>query len=283
MNYILKYYYNLENIEAFSMKNKTIFITTSGEQYALQEFNNIEQLNSIIGLLKEMNIENEFNVIVKTNFNENYFEKNNKKYVLIKLSEEKQQRLIHNPIKCNTALYDNIKRNNWYVLWSIKNRKIKELVLSVVKEDMVNEMFDYFMGLAENAILYIKKVSFNEKNLALFISHNRIENNIINSPLNIIIDRRERDYAEMIKYLYFNLDDNDMQLKEVIDSALKENLSLEIIYARVLYPTYYFDYIDENIEIDQIYFKRLLNYESFLKKIYDIISEKKRIKKIDWL
>ena len=87
----------------------------------------------------------------------------------------------------------------------------------------------------------------------------------------------------MIKYLYFNLDDNDIQLKEVIDSALKENLSLEIIYARVLYPTYYFDYIDENIEIDQIYFKRLLKYESFLKKIYDIISEKKRIKKIDWL
>ena len=160
MNYILKYYYNLENIDAFSMKNKTVFITISGEQYALQEFNNIEQLNSIIGLLKDMNIENEFNVIVKTNFNENYFEKNNKKYVLIKLSEEKQQRLIHNPIKCNTALYDNIKRNNWYVLWSIKNRKIKELALSVVKEDIVNEMFDYFMGLAENAILYIKKVTF---------------------------------------------------------------------------------------------------------------------------
>lgn len=282
MNYNLKYYYNLDDIQVVRKRN-VYYIKTSQDVYYLQEFHNIEKVKSIVNLLNEMILTSNFDQIIKTNFNTIYFETNQKKYILIKAKKVKRQSLMNLPIKLTSNKYDNIKRNNWYMLWLLKNKKMKETVTNKYTDNIINEMFDFFIGLAENALLYLKENSANKNNVQLFISHERVNSDVMNNPLNIVIDRRERDIAEMIKYLYFQLDNYDIEIKKIIQQSLRENLSLEIIFARVIYPTYYFDFIDGLEVINKYDLKKILNYDLFLKKVYEIICANKKIKKIDWL
>ena len=59
--------------------------------------------------------------------------------------------------------------------------------------------------------------------------------------------------------------------------------------ARLLYPSYYFDMYDEIIQdklsedkID-VYIKKNLNYETFLKQVYGYLKNRHNIPEIEWL
>ena len=49
MNYNLKYYYNLDDIQVVRKRN-VYYIKTSQDVYYLQEFHNIEKIKSIVGI-----------------------------------------------------------------------------------------------------------------------------------------------------------------------------------------------------------------------------------------
>lgn len=284
MNYILKYYYDIEK-EATYNKNGNIYIRSKMQDYIIKEIEDEYYIECISELIERNNIKSKFYEIVKTKYNKNYVENQNKKYVLLKVMNNYSQNILADKIevRIDNNKYKYINRNNWYFLWSNKNDNIQNIIKKI--KIPMNEIFDYFIGMAENAILYYNLSNLDEKK-DLYISKKRIDIENNNNPLNIIIDRRERDVAEIIKYQYFNCENYESKLNIFVELSTKENLSLELIFSRILYPTIYFDILEsDNKQLlkQKKLLNKLLNYEKFLKQIYKKLSEHKMIKKIDWL
>lgn len=284
MNYILKYYYDIEKESIFN-KNGNIYIIAKEYNYIIKEIEDSYYIDCVSDLIEKNNIKSEFYEIVKTKYNSNYAESRDKKYILLKVMNNQKQNILTKRIEVRTEAdkYKYINRSNWYFLWSNKNDNIKNITKKT--ENPIDEIFDYFIGMAENAVLYYN-LSNSDENKTLCISQKRIDLENKNNPLNIVIDRRERDIAEIIKYLYFNSDNYESQQNILIELSIKEKLSFEMIFARILYPTNYFDSIESNnnqLNINENMLNKLLNYEKFLIEIYIKLSNNKTIKKIDWL
>lgn len=284
MNYILKYYYDIEKESIFN-KNGNIYIIAKEYNYIIKEIEDSYYIDCVSDLIEKNNIKSEFYEIVKTKYNSNYAESRDKKYILLKVMNNQKQNILTKRIEVRTEAdkYKYINRSNWYFLWSNKNDNIKNITKKT--ENPIDEIFDYFIGMAENAVLYYN-LSNSDENKTLCISQKRIDLENKNNPLNIVIDRRERDIAEIIKYLYFNSDNYESQQNILIELSIKEKLSFEMIFSRILYPTNYFDSIESNnnqLNINENMLNKLLNYEKFLIEIYIKLSNNKTIKKIDWL
>jgi hypothetical protein len=286
MNYILKYYYDIEKEDVY-YKNGTIYIRNNSDCYIMKEINDSYYVDNISKLLEESNVKSEFSEIVKAKNNKNYVETGRKKYVLIKITNKYKPKewLKKLPISVELSKYKYINRSNWYFLWSTKNDFEQIVNKKRKKESTIDELHEYFIGIAENAILYYSLSSSN-KNNGLCIAQKRIDEKDKNNPLNLVIDRRERDIAEMIKYVYFNNENYETKLNLLMEISIKEKLSFEMIFSRVLYPTKYFDIIEKNNKEYQENntLSKLLKYENFLIEVQNKIkSINKTIKKIDWL
>ena len=155
-------------------------------------------------------------------------------------------------------------RNNYIDLWKTKIDFYEKKIIDIRnKNKLIDNTFDFFVGLGENAIVYLTNNNVRISHLVL--SHRRIDEKRNSfdfyNPLNYILDNRARDIADFIKSIFFY----ESISKEVIFNFLNYiNFNREeyiLFIARMLYPTYYFDMID----------KIIINNESevILKKIID--------------
>ena len=127
------------------------------------------------------------------------------------------------------------------------------------------------------------------------VSHRRIyypniKLNYLN-PLSFVFDLEVRDMAEYLKAIFFS--DDNMEALDELTSFLKTThysiYSYQMLYARLLYPTYYFDIYDEimnNNASEESLVKIVMkadDYEYFLKEAYLEISKYAPIEKIAWL
>lgn len=285
MNIFLKYNYGFKK-PIICKDNENYLIKENGKYYKLLKIQNQTILKQIMYLEKNSIFEN--GLIVRSNSgnittiyknNEYLLQRYNKDIVITKkeIFEKK-----------NIDLNNNINRNytnNWYKLWTEKTDYFQKLKSSNQNDDL----YAYYMGMSENAISMLNN---NEKkdNNNNFICHRRINNKDYDLVSNIVIDCKEREIAEYIKYLFFDLDKEIMseELQEVIEEIIRENLSYELIYARLLFPTYYFDICEQkdeeksDKEIKKLKSK-IEKYEMYLKLIYNSIKKNKEVKKIDWL
>ena len=102
------------------------------------------------------------------------------------------------------------------------------------------------------------------------------------SPDNIIVDYKVRDIAEYIKKHFF---DNKLDINLLYKFLNSNNFMVDdyiILYARLLFPTYFFDCIENNNNID-IYISKINQYEKFLNQIYWVLNINRNIPKIDWI
>ncbi|UKI27777.1 MAG: hypothetical protein L6V91_04250 [Bacilli bacterium] len=103
--------------------------------------------------------------------------------------------------------------------------------------------------MAENAISYLvntKKEVKKENSDNMVLAHNNLNHSLFD-PLNIIFDHKARDLAEYIKLSFFN--NNKDIFKELDEYFFYNRYSLygiRVLYARVLYPSYYFKLYDKN-------------------------------------
>ena len=239
------------------------------------------------------------------NRNNSYLTKINEyDYILFAVSNINEEYDIFDMIKISDKLVLNnskssLYRNNWGTLWSEKvdyfEYQVRELAIN---KDVVKNSFSYYIGLAENAISYVNNTNFKYKNVLdyrIVLSHRRVyfpnyKLNYLN-PLSFIFDLEVRDIAEYLKSMFFNK--NEEYVLEELSSYLKvRRLSIyeyQMLFARLLYPTYYFDNyesvmnknVDEEVLVKII--KRCNDYEIFLKKAYLEISRYAKIDKIDWI
>ncbi len=190
-------------------------------------------------------------------------------------------------------------RNNWGALWSAKVDYFEYQIRELGKQKYtVIESLSYYIGLAENAISYVNKINetvtktVNDK---IVLAHRRIfypniKLNYLN-PLAFIFDLEVRDIAEYLKALFFATSDLDPleELKLYLRTNPLTFYNYSMLYARLLYPSYYFDIYEEimNKEKDENELIPIIAkvdaYEQFLKKAYFEITKYAPIAKIDWL
>lgn len=188
-------------------------------------------------------------------------------------------------------------RNEWGRLWSEKIDYLEYQVHEMGKKyPIILNSFSYFVGLAENAVCYVNSIlkSGNPSNTMIVLSHRRVTfpNYRLNydNPLNFIFDLEVRDIAEYLKNMVFLEDELPLiELKAYIELRHPNAYNLSLLYARLLYPSYYFD-LHEKIINESEDEEKLLpiidaipKQEKFLKDAWILISKYVSIRPIDWI
>ncbi len=278
MKNTINYYYNL-NINTIHQKEKNYYFKVDNKNYLLLKCSNIEELDDIYRLNMYLSQILPVHRIVLNVNNEVITKINDSNYLLLELFSNNNKINLNNIIELSNIRIpfsvDKLKRNDWYNLW-IKKVDYFEYQLSQIgkKYPLIRESFNYYIGLAENAIILVNNIDFN--NIPLGLSHRRITNMSFNlyNPLNIVIDARIRDVCEYFKFCFFNNIDISMELELFLSYNSFNIDEAKLFLARMFFPTYYFDLYEKIIdnEIDESEIKKVIikadNYEKILKQVY---------------
>lgn len=278
MKNTINYYYNL-NINTIHQKEKNYYFKVDNKNYLLLKCTNIEEPDDIYRLNIYLSQILPVHRIVLNANNEAITKINDSNYLLLELFSNNNKINLNNIIELSNIRIpfsvDKLKRNDWYNLW-IKKVDYFEYQLSQIgkKYPLIRESFNYYIGLAENAIILVNNIDFN--NIPLGLSHRRITNMSFNlyNPLNIVIDARIRDVCEYFKFCFFNNIDISMELELFLSYNSFNIDEAKLFLARMFFPTYYFDLYEKIIdnEIDESEIKKVIikadNYEKILKQVY---------------
>lgn len=305
MEQFLKYFYDIYIDNLYKKDNKYYFYKDNSLFCIVKNYRLPEELKDILEICYEMQSRFPVSQIVFNKFGQISSDYDNNNYILLKINTSMSSDItINDIIKINNSLFLNkdkkeLYRNNWAKLWESKvdyfEYQIKELGRN--KKIILNS-FSYYIGLAENAIsianickLY-NKDNMNEK---VVLSHRRINYPCMEyefyNPLEYIFDIQVRDVSEYLKSMFFYTDRNYTikELKNYLLSTRLSNYEANMLYARLLYPTYYFDIYEKVIEdlkeeselLDII--NKVDEYELFLKEAYFELSRMYKIEQINWI
>lgn len=296
MKNILEFYYNLSLEEEILNRNGNYYFVINNNSFVFRPFygNN----NSIDDIYKLNNYLSNFSYIDKiilNKFNSPITKVKDILYVLILLKGNNNINLsiISNLASIDIPSFKSLERNNWEVLWgNLIDYYEMQIGQNEKKYPLIRESFDYFVGMGENAISYLVntkkevKPNFYDKKV---LSHNNLYNSLFD-PLNIILDHKARDLAEYIKLSFFN---NNQNIFKELDEYFYYNhysfYGMRILFARIIYPSFYFKLYDEILskkkeekELNSI-IKRIDEYELYLSNIYFYLRKYYDIPMIEWL
>lgn len=303
MRETINYYYNLNPTKIKKIFDYYYFYLNNELFYFVIYNRRLEDVNSIYEFNQSMI---KHNILVNEIINNKngtvitYF--NKVPYILMKVLIN-----INKPILLSEISYisnvrisysNNLMRSNWAILWE---KKIDYLEYhheqNYQKYPLLSDSFDYFVGMAENAISYLNSVSLElqpDKSDIGVISHDIITKSdsvyALYNPLNIIIDHKARDLAEYIKMAFFK---DNFSIFDELDEYFKYNYfsiyGISLLIARILYPSFYFEIYDEvvnnNIQ-ESVILKitsRTSEYEIFLADIFAYFHKYYDIKDINWI
>lgn len=294
MKNFLEYYYNLLNITVHERKQYYYFEYNRHYYIFIYTNRNIDEINAIYRL--NINLKKYHKIILNRNSSPiTYF--NGRQYVLLKISC-KNENIDYLDLKGQRVALDKenipLLRNNWVELIEKKIDYLeyqREHLKNQYK--VLDESVDYFIGMAENSISYLNHMVEKATDIDyLVVNHRRITsvNKIVfYNPLNIVVDHKARDISGYLKYLFIENSYNNHILSQVILNAELSNYGYQLLYGRMLYPSFYFDIyekiINDREEESSSYsiIKRAKEYEEYLETIYNIINHHTKIPSIDWL
>ncbi len=283
------------NYYSFKIDNQFFYLTKVKR--------NLVELNDLMKLYQELVNKNyPVHQIIPTVFQSLTILDNNEPYMLLSLTNPFEEYSILDMLKIWDMLPINLQnksleRPDWGRLWSIKIDYFEYQIGELGKDKkVVINTFGYFAGLGENAISYVNKVNATLKpiNNKLVLCHKRVyyPNKHLNydNPLNLIFDWEVRDIAEYLKNeALVSVDDALIDLQTYLKIRKLDLYSLSLLYARLIYPSYYFDLYENvmNYDVSEdcliTIMEKIPQIEEFLKKSYEIIAFYGQIEKIDWL
>ncbi len=298
--------YNLsDSIDVLENEQYCSFLFKDKKYYFVSYYRSEEELNDLLALNAELIQKG----IPTSRFIENIFGQYitvylEKKYILFEspLNISKEYNVLDMISFANQLQISKKKsvlyRNSWGELWSKKVDYFEYQVTQLGKnKSVVLNSFSYYVGLAENAISYVNNTIRNHQisvyeNITLQRKRIQFPNIQLNyfNPLNYVIDIEVRDIASYFKSLFFDSPD-DLWI-EVHAYFKRKKMSIfgyQLLYARLLYPSYYFDVYEKVMEnqVDEQELIAIINkaseYELFLKKMYLEIIQYAPIEKIDWI
>ncbi len=301
MKNAIEYYYNLKPKEINNYHNYYYFYYNN-YLYVLFLYNDeISKLNNIYNLATYLNnINIPTHQIIINNKNDIISIIDNKYYILYKIliNNYNKQIDIKDINYLTNIIINNNFNTNWDILWSNKIDYLEyQINQSGKKYPLIVESFSYFVGLSENAISYFKNTILDipkSNDATGVITHKKIDinNTLFNlyDPINIVIDYKIRDIAEYIKISFFK--DNFNIFKQLNYYFSHNQLSIylvRLLFARILYPSFYFNLYDEILtnkkeetEILKIT-KRISDYENYLYQIYLHLFKLYQIPEVEWL
>lgn len=288
MKNALKYFYNISTDDIIKV-NDNYKITSNHEQYFFILHNST--IDSITYIYKFLVMQNIYcHEIILNKDNEIITNIDNNNYILLKILIKIQKIGFKDIINYNIFVQNN--KCNWYNLWCEKI-DYYEYQMSQYKRKypLLYKTFSYYNGLTENAINIIS--NYKNQPFSLYISHNRILKNYSSlefyNPINMILDIKVRDICEYFKYQFFFVNNPIDEVNSYIKNIALTNEEAIFFFARMLYPSYYFDLYDliiqEKVKEEKISVitDKTNDYEIFIKNIYHIMSFKYKIPEIEWL
>ena len=305
MKETLEYYYNLDIDNLEELDGKYHFKIENQDFFFVFYNRGLEELEDIIGVCNEMFLKG-INVheVIRNRGNSFLTKVNEYNYILFKVNNLSEEYDIFDMVNISNKLVLNnnkssLYRNNWGSLWSDKidffEYQVRELG---VEKNVVKSSFSYYVGLSENAISYVNNAILKYGGVSsgrIVLSHRRVfyPNYKLNymNPLSFVFDLEVRDVAEYLKSMFFKKDIEYCldELKSYLSIRKLNIYEYHMFYARLLYPSYYFDVYDsvmnKNVNEEELVkiVKRSNDYEKFLKITYLEISKYVRLDKIDWI
>lgn len=301
-NILYAYHIEVENLHDF--KEYSVFQRDGIYYYFTRLKRSVKEFQELLEIMSELrknnisilefipNVEGVFITLV-----------DNVPYVLVKAENpnleygiveimEFQKKLILNNTK--SSLY----RNVWANLWSSKVDYFEYQVHELGKNyPIILNSFSYYVGLAETAISYVNHIERTlpmPKNTPIVLSHRRVNypNLRLNfdNPLNFIFDIEVRDIASFVKSMFFTEPEEAfIDLKAYLNLRKPDAFSLSMLYARLLYPSYYFDLHEKVMNQEEKeecllpIIDKVNDYELFLKKTWYVMSEYYPLEPIAWI
>ena len=288
MKETLEYYYNLDIDNLEELDGKYHFKIENQDFFFVFYNRGLEELEDIIGVCNEMFLKG-INVheVIRNRDNSFLTKVNEYNYILFKVNNLSEEYDIFDMVNISNKLVLNnnkssLYRNNWGSLWSDKidffEYQVRELG---VEKNVVKSSFSYYVGLSENAISYVNNAILKYGGVSsgrIVLSHRRVfyPNYKLNymNPLSFVFDLEVRDVAEYLKSMFFKKDIEYCldELKSYLSIRKLNIYEYHMFYARLLYPSYYFDVYDsvmnKNVNEEELVkiVKRSNDYEKFLKK-----------------
>ncbi|MEG2351469.1 MAG: hypothetical protein RSA10_02995 [Bacilli bacterium] len=303
MKNILNYYYSLHP-DIISKKDDNYSFEYMNSNYVLTPFNRpladvdcLYKINRIMlsrGLLvHEIILNNDKKILTYVN---------NVAYILMEIyiNPDLQINLseichINNNsinIECDKIL----SRYDWTTLWETKNDYFEEQISEIGKKyPSLCDSLSYYIGLAENAITYVRNTMLVKSMDVYSACHKRIKYTDtlfeLYNPINFVLDYRIRDVSEYVKSCFFNKKNAYMVVEEYFQNNYISYKEALLFYGRLLYPSYFFDLYDEivnnNLSMENInkVIDMSLEYEMFLLNVYLFLVSmySQYIPPIDWI
>ena len=291
MKNVLYNYYDIL-VDELNKSDNNYFFYFNNELFLFYlVLNDISLVENIYKYIVENNIES-FNIILNKEGNL-FSDVDKKKYVLLRVKG-----ILKYEVKFDEFKYYPVNSNgvNWGTLWSERldyyEVQIRELG---IKYQTVLNSFGMFSGLAENAILYFNMTmeKFGDLESNVGIVHNRVKYPcyLIDyyNPVNFVIDYSVRDIGEYIKSYIISDDFDFNNVVTLINRMNLNDLMFNLLYARLLYPTFYFDVFDKIIledgkDSDILFILDKIDiYLDTLKRLYDRFNNEYQMFRIEWL
>lgn len=295
MKETIKFYYDTYIKELYEINNGYYFYLNNYKYYFIEFNRDIREIDILFKLSNELYNKNILvDTFILNKDNKVLTNIQNKNYVLLRVNSiENDKYNLKDIIKFNNLYTSNTKIEPWSTLWINKIDAFEEKISELNNDyPIIQSSFDYYIGLAENAISYVNDTFIEETDFKINLNHKRIKGayqGYVNNPLTFTFDYRVRDIAEYIKYNYFNNTINYDEIEEVILNSDLNKGELRLLVGRLLYPSYYLDTIkdifiyEKNEEELNKYINKINDYELFLQDIYITIKRKYEIPPIEWL
>ncbi len=294
MNNFIDYFYKIR-VQKIEYYKKYYSFIYQGYMYKLYLLDSNINVNMLVNMNKMLVGHTLVSEIIINKDNEYISKFNNQSFILIKIFANVDNMITLDEINyLANSLYTLNLNINWGILWSRKIDYLEELINENGKKyPLIVDSFNYFVGMAENAIAYFNDINI-EKDYKYVVSHKCIRLNdsieVIYNPLNIIFDYRVRDIAEYIKNAFF-LNNKDI-FNELNIYIRKNPLSLtdvKLLIARLMYPSFYFELYDDILiynqdeRIIEKVINRLPEYEKYLAMIIKYFQKWYDVPEIPWL
>ena len=304
MKSLLSYYYGI-NTNNIVRKGSNYFFKINNNNYVFFKLKSDKYMQSYLYKfdMELLNYNKLFHQIILNKYNSFTTPVDNKLYVLFKINIINNRLISINDIFEFSAIgyvpqkiNDQFNSSDWVKLWRDKinyfeyyNDNIKD------KNYFFKELINYFVGLGENAIIYVqdtlKLVTVFNNNLV--IQHKRIgyKDTLLDlyNPLNIVFDNRVRDISEYFKSILINGNYKKEWLKQNIDRFNFNEIESRLFFGRLLFPSSFFDeyeyFVNKEISEHELLaiIDQIERYEKYINDIYMIISLKYNIPKVDWI
>ena len=190
-----------------------------------------------------------------------------------------------------------IQRSNWVNLWEKKVDYFEYQKKHIFQKfPYLVENLDYFIGLAENAIAYVKEINASVKKSEtdqLTFTRRRVEADeklsAFYDPLCFVIDHKARDLSEYIKSYFFQYELSTEEWKSWIRQIQMSDYGWGLFFGRMLFPSFFFDLYEKIVnrtttvkEIDKI-LEKVDEYQEFLFLLQEEIHLQHKIPEVDWL